>query len=134
MKINAALILEQRLKRAWSQEELAIAAGLSIRTVQRVEKEAMASLQTRKALAATLEIDNRDLDHEEPPTMKKYEYKTVDLPLGIGFFKSKTPDIESLLNAEGEQGWRLHQIILPATGDFGRSDKFIVILEREKGE
>ena len=133
MKINAALILEHRLKRAWSQDELAIVAGLSIRTIQRVEKEAIASLQTRKALAAALEIDNVDLDYEETANMKRYEYKTVELPLGMGFFKSKTPDIESLLNAEGEQGWRLHQIILPATGDFGRSDKFIVILEREKG-
>ena len=133
MKINAALILEHRLKRAWSQDELAIVAGLSIRTIQRVEKEAIASLQTRKALAAALEIDNVDLDYEETANMKRYEYKTVELPLGMGFFKSKTPDIDSLLNAEGEQGWRLHQIILPATGDFGRSDKFIVILEREKG-
>jgi hypothetical protein len=42
------------------------------------------------------------------------------------------PNIEALLNAEGEQGWRLHQIVLPAGSNFGQSEKTIAILEREK--
>ncbi len=65
MKVNSELIVKLRKNRSWSQDELAIASGLNLRTIQRVEKYASASLQTRKALAASLEIDIRDLDNEE---------------------------------------------------------------------
>lgn len=65
MKINAELVARLRKERSWSQDELAIASGLNLRTVQRVEKDASASLQTKKALAAALDIDARDLDNEE---------------------------------------------------------------------
>jgi len=65
MKVNADLIVKLRQQRSWSQDELAIASGLNLRTVQRVEKHASASLQSKKALAAALDIDTRDLDKEE---------------------------------------------------------------------
>ena len=65
MKINAELVSKARKSRCWSQEELAIASGLNLRTIQRIEKESSASLQSKKALASALEIDIRDLDYEE---------------------------------------------------------------------
>ena len=65
MKINAELIVKTRKAKCWSQEELAIAAGLNLRTVQRIENESSASLQSKKALASALEIDTQDLDYEE---------------------------------------------------------------------
>ena len=65
MKVNAELIVKLRKERSWSQDELAIASGLNLRTVQRVEKYASASLQSKKALASALDIDTRDLDNEE---------------------------------------------------------------------
>jgi transcriptional regulator with XRE-family HTH domain len=65
MKVNAELIVKLRKERSWSQDELAIASGLNLRTIQRVEKYASASLQSKKALAVALEIDTRDLDNEE---------------------------------------------------------------------
>ena len=65
MKINAELIPELRKERSWSQDELAIASGLNLRTIQRIESDASASLQSKKALAAALDIDTRDLENEE---------------------------------------------------------------------
>ena len=65
MKINAEIIRKLRQARAWSQEELAATAGLNLRTIQRIEKEATASLQSKKALATALGIAIQDLDHEE---------------------------------------------------------------------
>jgi transcriptional regulator with XRE-family HTH domain len=65
MKVNADFIVKLRKERSWSQDELAIASGLNLRTIQRIEKYASASLQSKKALAAALEIDTRDLDNEE---------------------------------------------------------------------
>jgi DNA-binding XRE family transcriptional regulator len=134
MKINAALVMEHRLRRALSQDELAIMAGLNIRTIQRIEREGVASLQTKKALAAALEIDVQDLDYEESRAMTKYEYKTVEAPYKTGLWKAKSPDFENLLNAEGEQGWRLHDIVLSASANFGQTDKAVIIFERERGE
>jgi len=70
MKINADLVVKLRRKRSWSQDELAIASGLNLRTVQRIEKYASASLQSKKALAAAFDIDTRDLDDSEGVHMK----------------------------------------------------------------
>jgi transcriptional regulator with XRE-family HTH domain len=64
MKVNASLIIKRRKERSWSQEELALASGLNLRTIQRIESYASASLQSKKALAAALDIDTRDLDNE----------------------------------------------------------------------
>ena len=44
MNVNATLVRELREERLWTQEELALAAGLNLRTVQRIERDAPASL------------------------------------------------------------------------------------------
>lgn len=51
------LIQKLRLQRGWSQEQLAEASGLSVRTIQRLERGQPASLESAKALAAVFEID-----------------------------------------------------------------------------
>ncbi len=61
MKINGAAVRALREQKSWSQEHLASAAGLSVRTVQRVEVENIASAETRLALAAALGIPVADL-------------------------------------------------------------------------
>ena len=53
---DPARIKDQRLKRLWSQDELAQAASLNVRTVQRVEAGASASLETGRALADALDV------------------------------------------------------------------------------
>jgi transcriptional regulator with XRE-family HTH domain len=45
-----------RLQRAWSQEQLAEIAGVSPRTVQRLEQGHPAALETLKALAAAFDV------------------------------------------------------------------------------
>ena len=56
MKIDPTRLRQLREQRAWSQEQLAEIAGLNVRTVQRVEASGSASLETRMALAAALEV------------------------------------------------------------------------------
>lgn len=67
MKINAKLVFTLRQQMSWTQEELAIASGLNLKTVQRIETKASASLQSKKALASVFNISIQDLDHEESP-------------------------------------------------------------------
>lgn len=56
-----------RLARAWSQEQLAEMAGLSTRTVQRIENGEQASLETLSALAAVFEVSITELTNDSPP-------------------------------------------------------------------
>lgn len=54
-----------RLARAWSQEQLAELASLSVRTVQRIENGERASLETLSAIAAAFGVNVTDLMPEE---------------------------------------------------------------------
>ena len=51
------LILKLRLQRGWSQEQLAEITGLSVRTIQRIERGQTRSTESLKALAAVLDVD-----------------------------------------------------------------------------
>ncbi|MBA4010475.1 MAG: XRE family transcriptional regulator [Phenylobacterium sp.] len=60
------LIQKLRLQKGWSQEQLAEVSGLSVRTVQRLERGQPGSLETMNALAAVFETD---LDRLKEPSM-----------------------------------------------------------------
>lgn len=62
VKVDTDRIKEIRREQAMSQEELAGAAGLSIRTIQRIEAEGIASLASKKALAVGLGVAPETLD------------------------------------------------------------------------
>ena len=83
MRINSELILRLRRDRAWSQDELAIASGLNLRTIQRIEKEATASLQSVKALASAFGTSIRDLKREETEMISELLGKDVTIVMGI---------------------------------------------------
>ncbi|WP_135076876.1 helix-turn-helix domain-containing protein [Terasakiella sp. SH-1] len=46
-----------RTEKNWSQEQLAECAGISVRTIQRIENGAACSLETAKCLAAVFEVE-----------------------------------------------------------------------------
>ena len=62
MKANVDLILRLEKTERGPIEELALAAGLNLRTIQRIETEATASLQSMKALASAFEVNIRALE------------------------------------------------------------------------
>lgn len=51
------IVRKLRLRNGWSQEQLAEMTGLSVRTIQRIERGQAASLESQKALAAVFEVD-----------------------------------------------------------------------------
>ena len=99
MKINADLVLKARKQKHWSQEELAIASGLNLRTIQRIESEASASLQSKKALASALDLDVHDLNYQETRMRQEWEYKVLET-------KDRTA-LQPELASAGAQGWEL---------------------------
>jgi transcriptional regulator with XRE-family HTH domain len=66
MNVNGAAVRTHRESRSWSQEHLAKASGLSVRTVQRVEAEGVGSAETRLALAAALNVPVSELQFLPP--------------------------------------------------------------------
>lgn len=81
MQINVDVVKTARLKRAWSQEQLAGAAGLGVRTIQRIEANGVASNETIKCLAAVFECSAIDLIREVPPSAIK---RLWSRPLAFG--------------------------------------------------
>ena len=62
------LIQKLRLQRGWSQEQLADLSGLSVRTIQRLERGQTASVESLKALGAAFGIDFSQLKEPEMTT------------------------------------------------------------------
>lgn len=65
-RVEGARIAALRREQSWSQEELAQASGLSVRTVQRFESGEAASLDTKRALAAAFDVDVRTFAAAKP--------------------------------------------------------------------
>lgn len=68
MKISPSTVRRLRTERGWSQEQLAIASGLSLRTVQRIEAEGIASMGTAVSLAATYGVQLIELQEDLLPS------------------------------------------------------------------
>lgn len=105
MRVNTDLIRRMRKDRAWSQDELAAAAGLNLRTVQRIEKEATASLQSVKALAAAFDADVRDFEDEEYSMLNELLGKDVMIVMGPTTGLSRNPDDVNGKIVEMDDNW-----------------------------
>ena len=62
------LVQKLRLKKGWSQQQLADVSGLSARTIQRIEAGQAASAETLKSIAAVFEVEFSTLDPENVMT------------------------------------------------------------------
>lgn len=91
MQINpdATKIKRWREERSWSQDHLADAAGISLRTIQRIENGDGASRETVMALAAAFNVDvialTVDARTEADKIARKERMKTT-AALRLGFF------------------------------------------------
>jgi len=65
MQINFKLVKQLRQQKSWSQDQLASIASISLRTIQRIEKDGRCSIDSKKALASAFEIDATDLDTDQ---------------------------------------------------------------------
>jgi transcriptional regulator with XRE-family HTH domain len=96
MSVNRDLVRQLRLNKSWSQEELAEKAGVSPRTVQRVETEGVASLQSCRAIATALGVEPADLRNSTEPSGSPAE---------------PAPNSAVVLSAGGFWFWRSTQIL-----------------------
>ena len=61
MLIDAGKVKVMRLENGWTQDQLAEMCAVSVRTVQRIEKTGIASLDTTNALAAVFKTERKTI-------------------------------------------------------------------------
>jgi len=87
MIISTGKIKYLRQQKGWTQQHLADASGLSLRTIQRLEKEGKAANETVQCLCATFNISREDLsiiprvDESQMQTITSF--KTLWMALSI---------------------------------------------------
>ena len=89
MLLDSNKLRQMREQRGWTQQQLAELCGVSVRTIQRIEKEGVASLESTSALASVYEIERHQLYAEQRTEQHKLGGKiswTSVLILLIGFF------------------------------------------------
>lgn len=74
-KGKSMIVRKMRLKRGWSQSQLAEMAGVTTRTIQRIENGQRPSLETCKALASVFEVDLSLLQPEDVSMTTETEIK-----------------------------------------------------------
>lgn len=55
VKIDLNLFIQERKSKVWSQQHLADVAGVSLRTIQRIEKTGVMSAESLKAISSAYE-------------------------------------------------------------------------------
>ena len=73
MSVDRELVRRLRLSKSWSQEKLADEAGVSLRTVQRIEADGVAAHRSCRAIAKALGIqpgEMRRLTEPSPPPVR----------------------------------------------------------------
>jgi len=78
------IVRKLRLRKGWSQDQLAELADVSVRTIQRIERGHPPSLETAKALAAVFEVDvttftpEKDMTHTDENRARERHPDTID--------------------------------------------------------
>ena len=84
MRVDSNLIRSERENRGWSQDHLARVAGLSLRTIQRIEKTGSASLESVTALASVLSVEVADLRaNQTEPSRQRAIRLSLELPVRL---------------------------------------------------
>lgn len=89
------IVRKLRLRKGWSQDQLAELADVSVRTIQRIERGHAPSLETARALAAVFEVDVTTFTKEHRE-MTRNEYERS------GTSDEPDPDSEHLEPEEAE--------------------------------
>ncbi len=87
------IVRKLRLRKGWSQDQLAELADVSVRTIQRIERGHTPSLETANALAAVFEVDvttfiPEEFDMTEHEQLQADEARAMEYAKGIKDFLS----------------------------------------------
>jgi transcriptional regulator with XRE-family HTH domain len=119
------LVQKLRLQRGWSQEQLAELSGLSVRTIQRIERGLPASNETLKSLASVFEIDFSTLQATQEPAMTTTLNDTFTPPEPSNPIPNSNPRTNTTINADEEAAFRHVRKI---RGFYGHLAKYVIVI------
>ena len=102
----SSFIVELRTRKGWSQQELAMASGVSLRTVQRIEKGEKPRPESLKAIASVFDKDVEDFVALDRPASDGDEQR-------LGFITSGA-DLAQLLGGSVAHQFTHEEVELPA--------------------
>ena len=114
------LVQKLRLQRGWSQEQLAELSGLSVRTIQRIERGLPASTETLKSLASVFEIDFSTLQATQEPLMTA----NINPSIALSAEAIKSNSVQTI-NADEEAAFKHVRKI---RGFYGHVAKYVVVI------
>ena len=122
------LVQKLRLQRGWSQEQLAELSGLSVRTIQRIERGLPASNETLKSLASVFEIDFSALQATQEPAMTT-QATVNSSPVFNQTANNATPPFQAQsaqsVNADEEAAFRHVRKI---RGFYGHLARYVIVI------
>ena len=123
MRVDSNLIKSEREKRGWSQGHLASVAGLSLRTIQRIEKTGSASFESATALASvfSLEVAALRANEAEPPRARAIRL-SLELPLRLALAVVSGVLCALQLRWRLEAGWLGFGLLEENAEDLARHD------------
>ena len=121
--VNKSKIKSLRVAKAWSQDQLATISGLSLRTIQRIENEGKCSFESKRALAASFEVELEELDDNEKlkkglGVLERHKHAFVILGLTVCLFFAYQQlflvknTLTILIQGKGYRGLSTHSIVL----------------------
>ncbi len=119
------LVQKLRLQRGWSQEQLAELSGLSVRTIQRIERGLPASNETLKSLASVFEIDFSTLQATQEPAMTTTLNDTFTPPEPTNLNQNPNPTTNTSVNADEEAAFRHVRKI---RGFYSHLAKYVIVI------
>jgi transcriptional regulator with XRE-family HTH domain len=119
------LVQKLRLQRGWSQEQLAELSGLSVRTIQRIERGLPASNETLKSLASVFEIDFSTLQATQENLMNATLNDTFTAPEPSNPNQNPNPSTNTSINADEEAAFRHVRKI---RGFYGHLAKYVIVI------
>jgi transcriptional regulator with XRE-family HTH domain len=84
MQVNAEFVRAERQRRGWTQEVLAEIAGLSLRTVQRIESQGLASQESLSSLCVALEAQREQLLGNGPAAVARSRLRWLVVVAALG--------------------------------------------------
>lgn len=102
------IVRKLRLQRGWSQEQLATMSGLSVRTVQRIERGQTPGLESLKALASVFEVELSQLqgNSDMNDTTQPQDNTT------LGVTREEKEAMEYVQNLKGFYGHLLSYVVV----------------------
>lgn len=77
MQLSGQKLKQLRSEKGWSQELLAKASGISLRTIQRIESEGNASAESALAIASAMEVSPTELQSTENPIEVNWKRRKI---------------------------------------------------------